>query len=280
MIPAAVAIVGAGRVGLTLARALTRSGASVRLLGRTARPAATPEVELDWHDALAAAGLVMIAVPDDAIAEVVGMLTMTNAIRPGSVVLHTSGLHDSSVLEPLAARGAVTGSWHPLRSIPVAGEGDAFTGVAAILEGGAAAVAAGRALAERLDMAPILELPAAGKARYHAAAVFASNYLVVLAEIAARLAREAGAGEASGTLFLPIMQQTLENLAGRDPAGALTGPVRRGDVGTVATHLAVLSGDDRAAYLVLAREALRLAEAAGLDVARVEAMRRLVIEAR
>lgn len=276
MTPAAVAIVGAGRVGLTLARALTRSGASVRLLDHTAQPAVIPVVELDWHDALAASDLVVIAVPDDALAEVVGKLASKKAIRSGTVVLHTSGLHDSSVLEPLAARGAVTGSWHPLRSIPVAGEGDAFTGVAAILEGKAAAVAAGRTLAERLEMAPILELPAAGKARYHAAAVFASNYLVVLAEIAARLARDAGAGEASGTLFLPIMQQTLANLAGRDPADALTGPVRRGDVGTVAAHLAVLEGDARAAYLVLAREALRLAEAAGLDAARVGAMRRLV----
>ncbi len=236
-------------------------------------------VELQWREALAASELVVIAVPDDALADVAGRLAATEGgIRAGTVVLHTSGLHDQSPLEPLAAVGAITGSWHPLRSIPVAGEAESFIGVAAILEGDPAAVSAGRALAERLGMAPILELPAAGKARYHAAAVFASNYLVVLSEIAARLAREAGAGAASGTLFLPIMRQTLDNLAGLTPADALTGPVRRGDAGTVAAHLAVLAGDDRTAYLVLAREALLLAEAAGLDAARVGAMKRMLLD--
>ncbi len=275
MIPRAVVVVGAGRVGLSLARALRRLGEPVRLLGRTAHPASTetPAVEVAWDDALASATLVVIAVADDAVTPVVQAVVASRALRPATVVLHTSGRHDRGVLEPLAMLGAVTGSWHPLQSIPEAADGAVFAGVPAVLEGEGVAVAAGRTLAEQLGMSPIVELPAAGKVRYHAAAVFAANYLVALDAIAERLAREAGAGEASRGLFLPIMRQVLDNLAARTPVEALTGPVRRGDVGTVSAHLAVLEGPDREAYLVLAHEALRLAEKGGLDLDRAAAIR-------
>lgn len=278
MIPRAVVVVGAGRVGLSLARALLRFGEPVRLLGRTVRPASTdtPAVEVGWADALATATLVVVAVADDAVTPVVQAMAVSGALRPGTVVLHTSGRHDRSVLEPLVRLGAVTGSWHPLQSMPVAADGGVFAGVPAVLEGEGGAVVAGRALAEQLGMSPIVELPASGKVRYHAAAVFAANYLVVLDAIAERLAREAGAGEASRGLFLPIMRQVLDNLATRTPVEALTGPVRRGDVGTVTAHLDVLEGADREAYLVLAREALQLAQKGGLDRDRSAAMQALL----
>lgn len=275
MIPRAVVVVGAGRVGLSLARALRRLGEPVRLLGRTARPASadTPAVEAAWAGALGSATLVVVAVADDALTPVVQAVAASRALRPGTVVLHTSGRHDRSVLEPLAMLGAVTGSWHPLQSIPEAADAGVFAGVPAVLEGERGAVAAGRALAGQLGMSPMVELLAAGKVRYHAAAVFAANYLVVLDAMAERLAREAGAGEASRGLFLPIMRQVLDNLATRTPVEALTGPVRRGDVGTVTAHLGVLEGAEREAYLVLAREALRLAEQGGLDLDRAAAIR-------
>ena len=275
MIQPPVVIVGAGRVGLSLARALTHLEEPVRLLGRMARPAVRglPEVEAAWGDALAAAGLVIIAAPDDAIAAVVRRLVAVSAIRDGTVVLHTSGMHDASILAPLEAQGAATGSWHPLQSIPDGDRPDRFLGVPAVLEGDEVAVLVARALAVRLEMTPILELPASGKPRYHAAAVFAANYLVVLNGIAERLARDAGAGEDARGLFLPIMRQVLANLDHRTAAQALTGPVRRGDVGTVMAHLGALVGLDRDAYLVLAREALELAEAAGLEAEQVTAMR-------
>jgi predicted short-subunit dehydrogenase-like oxidoreductase (DUF2520 family) len=275
MIPRAVVVVGAGRVGQSLARALLHMQEPVRLLGRSARPATDtlPAVEVEWEAALASATLVLLAVADDALPPVVLRVAASRAVRPGTVVLHTSGRHDRSVLESLAVLGAVTGSWHPLQSIPAASDAAAFAGAPAILEGEVAAVAAGRALAGQLRMAPILELPAAGKGRYHAAAVFAANYLVVLTEIAERLARDAGAGDASRGLFLPIMRQVLANLEAGAPAEALTGPVRRGDTGTVSAHLATLSGPDRAIYLLLAREALELAARAGLSSEQVEAMR-------
>lgn len=271
-------IVGTGRVGLSLARALHRLGDRVRLVSRSAHPGHrdAPDVESDWGPAIAAANLIVIAAPDDVIAVVADRLAATRVLVPGTVVLHCSGLHDRTVLAPLAAQGAHTGSWHPLQSIPVAGDGERFRGVPAVLEGDPEAMAAGRMLAERLHMGPVLELPAAGKARYHAGAVFAANYLVVLCAIAERLAREAGAGDASRGLFLPIMRQVLANLEGASPGEALTGPIRRGDVRSVATHLAALEPSDRETYLVLAREALRLAEAEGLSAEKAEALREML----
>lgn len=278
MIQPPVVIVGAGRVGQSLARALTHLGEPVRLLGRVARPAAPglPAVESDWPAALEAAGLVIIAAPDDAIVAVVDRLVRLAAVREGTVVLHTSGMNDAAVLAPLEVQGAATGSWHPLQSLPDGNDPDRFRGVPAVLEGDDVAVLVARALAVRLEMTPILELPVGGKARYHAAAVFAANYLVVLDGIAERLAEEAGAGAEARGLFLPIMRQVLANLEQRTPAQALTGPVRRGDVGTVMAHLDVLVGLDREAYLVLAREALQLAEAAGLGAEQAAAMRNVL----
>jgi predicted short-subunit dehydrogenase-like oxidoreductase (DUF2520 family) len=182
-----------------------------------------------------------------------------------------SGLHDRSSLLALEASGAGLGSLHPLQTFPSgAGDPGLLAGVPAIVEGDPRAVAAARALATGLGMGTTIELPAAEKTRYHAAAVMASNYLVVLADIAERLATEAGAGKDATQLFQPIMRQTLANIAARGTAGALTGPVRRGDAGTVAAHLAVLHGGDRDVYVALAQEALALARRAGLAGPAVE----------
>jgi predicted short-subunit dehydrogenase-like oxidoreductase (DUF2520 family) len=125
-------------------------------------------------------------------------------------------------------------------------------------------------------MAPVIEMTAAGKPLYHAAAVFSSNYVVALAAVAERLAREAGAGDAARHLFGALLANTVRNLAQDDPAAALTGPIRRGDVGTVAAHLAALSGTDRALYVGLAREALRLARETGLEESEARRMERLL----
>lgn len=269
--PAAVAVLGSGRVGLTLARALVHSGHQVRLLSRGSRRAAEgtlPTAETDWTEAIAASDCLIIAVPDDAIGDVAATLALRGEISAAHVVLHTSGMHGRGVLEALAPSGAALGSLHPLQSFPNGG-GDAalLQGIPAIVEGDARAVDVARGLAAQLGFDPVLELSAAGKVRYHAAAVVASNYLVVIADLAERLAREAGAGNASAVLFQPIMRQVLATIAEQGVVAALTGPVRRGDVGTVAKHLSVLQGDDRAAYLTLGREALALARRAGLSAA-------------
>lgn len=259
MTPPAVTVVGGGRVGLSLGRALSRAGWAVTTCGRRERPLPPPlgASVRDLRAAVAGAELVVLCVPDDAIAEVAAAVAATGTVARGTVVLHASGLLDRGVLAPVAACGAACGSWHPLQSLADPdGDPDALCGAPAILEGDAAAVAAGRAIAAACGMAPVLEVAAAAKPAYHAAAVFAGNYPVVLLRIAERLLREAGIA-ADATLFVPMLQRVAANIAARGTDGALTGPAVRGDAGTMAAHRAVLDPETAALYELLAREAGR-----------------------
>jgi predicted short-subunit dehydrogenase-like oxidoreductase (DUF2520 family) len=250
-------------VGRSFARALARVEADVVLLsGRGPWPA----------DARRSA-LIILAVPDDGIANVAAELGGSGIVTPDSAVLHTSGLCDRSVLSALDATGAALGSIHPLQSFAdPQGDPDALCAAPAVIEGDSRAIIVARELALTLGMPRVIEIAGERKPLYHAGAVFASNYLVVLADIAVRLMHEAGVAGADVDLLLPLMRQTLDNLA-QDQAGALTGPVRRGDVGTVTAHLAALGEPERALYRLLALEALPVAVAAGLPPERVDAMR-------
>jgi predicted short-subunit dehydrogenase-like oxidoreductase (DUF2520 family) len=139
-----------------------------------------------------------------------------------------------------------------------------------------------RALAERLVAAcegRVLSIRPGGKALYHAAAVFASNYAVALLSIAGRLMGEAGiAAEDAQPALTALAAGAVENVAALGPAAALTGPVARGDAETVARHLARLSGRDRGVYCLLALEALELARARGTDPAALARLRDLLGE--
>jgi predicted short-subunit dehydrogenase-like oxidoreductase (DUF2520 family) len=266
-----VAIIGAGRAGRALALALTRADVPVRVCVR--RPITLPsplECSLGpWNEVLAQADVVLLTVPDDAIGDV------ATAIRDASlsqaVVLHVSGLRDRSALVALEGRALGLGSFHPLQTL--AGDSEAagrLRAAFAVLEGDAAAVEAGRGLASMLGMEPLV-IEAAQKPRYHAAAVIVSNYTVTLVAVAAKLAREAGVpAEAASRIFLPLLAGTVKNLELLGPASALTGPIRRGDVGTIDAHLGALTADDRRLYAVLGLRAVELAKEAGLDETRAE----------
>ena len=262
------AIVGAGRMGRGLTAALDRGKHAVRLLGRDRRPDDTRNVDL-----------VLLAVPDDAIAGVAGDLARDNAIGGEQVVLHLSGLLDRQALSALASTGAGLGSFHPLQTVadPTAAP-ELLRGAYAGLEGDERALVAGERLAGLLGMRPVRLAPGA-KPAYHAGAVIASNYAVVLAAVAEELARRAGVAEAdAGSLYLPLMRGTLANLA-MGPASALTGPIRRGDEATVRRHLEALAPDERPLYRELGLVALRLAREAGLDESRARAIERVLLAA-
>jgi len=258
-----VAIIGAGRMGRGLSMALLEAGVDATLLDRTRRP----------EDTLRAA-LVLLAVPDDAIAGVAADLAHGRTVSERHVVLHLSGLLDRDALRDLAATGAALGSFHPLQSIAdpstaSAGLRGAFAGV----EGDERAIDAAERLAGVLGMQAVRLAPGA-KATYHAGAVIASNYLVVLASVAEGLARQAGVPAAEARqLYLPLIRGTVTNLA-LGPAEALTGPVRRGDAATVRRHLAALAPGDRALYRALGLVALGLAREAGLAEAPAGAVER------
>lgn len=265
---ATVAIIGAGRMGRGLAIALGQAGVPARLLGRERQA-----------DEVRRAALILVATPDDAIADVAADLARDRAIAEHHVVLHLSGLLDRLALQALAVTGAGLGSFHPLQSIAEpATAPDLLRGAYAGLEGDERALAAGERLAHLLGMRPVRLAPGA-KPAYHAGAVVASNYAVALAALAEQLARRAGVpAPVAAKLYLPLLRGTVANLE-RGPAGALTGPIRRGDVATIRRHLAALAPEERSLYRELGRVALRLAREAGLADVSADAVERALTEA-
>ncbi len=268
---AAVAIVGAGRMGQGLALGLLGAGHRVALLSRAPHPVAPSlrQAVEPWGAVIPAADVVILAVPDDVIGQVAQRVALGHGIGERHVVLHLSGRLDASALQPLRGTGAALGSFHPLQTVadPVAAPAR-LRGAHAALEGDPRAVDAGRSLAAALGLVPVV-LAGAGKVLYHAGAVLVANYTVTLVGVAERLARAAGVPMAlAERLYLPLLRGALENLEELGPARALTGPVRRGDGGTIRAHLAALDAPDRALYVELGRAALELAREAGLEEAR------------
>ena len=255
-------------MGQGLALGLLPAGHRVALLSREPHPVTPPlrNTSERWGDVLRDADIVLLAVPDDAIEAVAVRLAREGGLGEGQVALHLSGRLGQGALAPLSRLGVSPGSFHPLQTVAEPSVAPArLRGAFAALEGDRRAIAAGRKLARSLGMKPV-ELATAGKALYHAGAVMVANYTVTLVGVAERLAREAGVTAAlAAQIYLPLLRGALENLEDLGPAKSLTGPVRRGDAGTIRGHLAALEEDDRVLYAALGRAALRLATEAGLD---------------
>lgn len=250
-------IVGPGRAGIGLGLALVGAGHDVKLHGRRRKHVPPPLVlsvgaRPPW---LADVAVVLLAVRDDDIRAAAEGLT---GITDRHVVLHLSGMLDHTVLASLRETGAALGSLHPLQAIAdPARTPERLQGALAVIEGDARAVETGRALATDLGMVPV-PLQGGDKVRYHAGAVIASNYLVVLEAYAERVFAGAGLpADAARDGLTALMRGTLDNVAAQGGA-ALTGPIARGDVETVRRHLDTLSGDERLLYHALARAALAL----------------------
>lgn len=256
-------------MGAGLGLALSSAGNDVTHLVRSDRPA-PPGAGLSvggsqWHRAVAASNIVIIATPDAAIAHAAAALRALTSLRPDHVVLHLSGLHDRSALEPLVGTGAALGSLHPLQAVsdPQAAP-ERLRGAWAGIEGDERAVASAERLARAVGMVPV-RLPPGSKAGYHAAAAITSNLTVALYAVATRVAGEAGIDrEAVERMYVGLLRGTVENIAAGGAAGALTGAIRRGDAETVRAHLRVLAPADREIYRLLGREALEVARSAGL----------------
>lgn len=200
-------MIGAGRLGRAIAAQLTAAGVEVG--GPFGR----------GFDAREYAA-VLLCVPDGEISRAAA------ALRPGRIVGHCSGATDLDVLAPHEAF-----SLHPLMTVTT--EGASFRGAGAAIDGSSeAALGVARALAERLGMEPI-QIASADRATYHAAASIASNFLVTIEAAAERLAAEAGVPR---RLLAPLVRASVENWARLGGEEALTGPVARGDLATVAAQ--------------------------------------------
>ena len=282
-----VAFIGVGRLAQTLARAWSASGVGVvavasrnglaaeqlaaQLPGCLALPAA---------EAVAAADLVFLTVPDDAIALVAAALPWTAR----HWVVHCSGATELTALAPAAAVGAQVGGFHPLQifSDPARAE-HLLAGSTVAIE--VAAEAQGlsdelHAMARRLQMKP-LQLPPGSRAAYHGAASFAASFLLSMLDEAAQVWAQIGLPpEAALQALLPLARGTLDAAASRGLAGALSGPISRGDAGVVAAHLQALDalgGAHGQFYRELARRQLSLARgSARLDEATLQGLGRLL----
>jgi len=275
-------------MGLALGAALRRAGAVERLVyyGRGMEPPPHPLFEpgpraggpvgpAEYHAGLPAppreTSVLVLAVPDSALSAVAYELSRAGAGPPGCAALHLSGAVSTDVLAPLHGVGYSVGSLHPLQSVADPWQsGEPLIGAAFGVSGEPVALAAARRIVAGLDGVPIV-VPAALRPRYHAAAVFASNYVLALVAMAARMLTEVGApAEDALRALLPLVRSTIDNLDHLGPLGALTGPIARGDVDTARLHLSRLSDEERALYCGLGRELLRLARDAGLDPERAK----------
>jgi predicted short-subunit dehydrogenase-like oxidoreductase (DUF2520 family) len=268
----AVGVVGAGRVGPALAAALKLAGhrpvavSGVSEASRRRAAVLLPDVPLvEPAEVLARADLALLTVPDDALPGLVAGLVETGAVRPGQLLAHTSGRYGAAVLDPALRAGALPMALHPAMT---------FTGTTVDVQRlvgcsfGVTAPQELRLAAEAL----VVEMGGepewiAEEARplYHAALAIGSNHLVTLVAQARELLEAAGVAH-PGRMLGPLLGAALDN-ALRSGDQALTGPVARGDAGTVGAHLAQLratSPQTVASYVAMARATADRALANGM----------------
>jgi len=261
-----VGVVGTGRVGAVLGAALHRVGHRV-----VAASAVSEESLHRAHELLpgipllgvpavvAAADLVLLAVPDDALSGLVAGLAATGAFHPGQVLVHTSGRHGVGVFEPAARSDVLPLALHPAMS---------FTGTRIDLERLPDCVFGVTTLKELRPLGEALVLEMGGepvwveeedRPLYYAALTHGADHLVTLVAQSMELLEDAGVDQ-PGRVLTPLLAAALDN-ALRTGDQALTGPVVRGDAGTVAEHLAELAAAPqiRSTYRALARASVQRA---------------------
>ena len=267
-----IAVVGAGRVGTAVAVLLTRAGHQVAAV--SGRGATTERAEewlpgvpvLPLVETAALGDLLLLGVPDDALEPVVAELAAGGTVPAGGWVAHLSGAAGLGVLLPLGEQGARRLATHPLQTFPdVDGAIRALPGCrVAVTADDEEGFALGQWLAAELGAVPF-RLRDDLRPLYHAAAVFASNYLVATTAVAERLFAAAGVPDPADAMR-PLQVATLENVARLGTAVALTGPAVRGDATTIERNLEALAEhapDTVSAYIAMCRVALDLAVGAG-----------------
>jgi predicted short-subunit dehydrogenase-like oxidoreductase (DUF2520 family) len=265
----AVSIIGAGRLGTVLARALAARGYPIRsLVARRLQSARKAAAFLEDMPSTFAAGkisllpqadLFLISSPDDQIASVAIELSRLDFDRK-PIALHTSGALSSEVLSPLRAKGWSTGSVHPLLSIS-----DAQTSIEGAfwsVEGDNRAVRLAKRIVRDLG-GTSFSVRTAEKPLYHAAAVMTSGNVVALFDVALEMLVQSGlTRQTARRILLPLLASTVRSLEEKDPQQALTGTFSRGDVETVKRHLAALKNhkltDALEAYRLLGKRSLKL----------------------
>ncbi|RZL24426.1 MAG: DUF2520 domain-containing protein [Rhodococcus sp. (in: high G+C Gram-positive bacteria)] len=260
-----VGIVSAGRVGTAVGAALERAGhivgacsaVSAASVARAAKRLPDSEI-LPAADVAARSELLILAVPDDQLADLVKGLAATHAVKPGTLVAHTSGANGISILAPLTELGALPLAIHP--AMTFTGHDEDTARLSSACFGITAADDIGYAIAQSLVLeigGEPVRVREENRALYHAALAHGSNHLVTLVVDAVEALRaslqgdellgqqliDGDPGGVAERVLQPLLSAALDNALRRGPS-ALTGPVARGDAAAVETHLRVLTDLD------------------------------------
>lgn len=283
-----VGFIGAGLMGKTMGLLLSRCGYEIAgyfSRSETGACRAAKEVGGKFYSDISKLAVncdvLFITTPDDAIEQIVHALAELGCLQPGQVLVHMSGAHSSHILRPALGMGASALSMHPMQSCASLEEALINLPLSVFsLEGDPEALRMGKAMVSRIG-AQFFVLNKEDKVLYHAAAAVASNYLVALFEVAQELMELSGVDKTFQVPALTsLMEGTLSNLKVMTPQNALTGPISRGDIGTVSRHIEAL--EERApeileVYKTLGLRALKLAlEKGKLDSDRFEALKKLL----
>jgi len=278
-------LIGAGRVGKALALALTKKGLKLQVVSDHNLPLARELIKVAGQGKATAdnlstvnpAEIIFICVPDDEIKRVVEEIFIKDF--RGKTVFHTSGACPSSLLEPLAKKGASIASFHPIQTFTSQQAGvEIFKGIFFGLEGQPAALKLGLRLVRKLGAQALL-IEAEDKPLYHLACSISSNFLIVIIFEVKELLRTIGLEEREVLEILyPLLNKTLQNVKELGIEPSLTGPLVRGDLETVKKHLAITASRPELdkVYRSVALEGLKLARKRGLAEEKVRALRHLL----
>jgi|AntRauTorcE11897_2_1112592.scaffolds.fasta_scaffold00166_29 predicted short-subunit dehydrogenase-like oxidoreductase (DUF2520 family) len=265
-----ISIIGLGRVGKALLHVFTGKGYSVISAYNHS------EIEKDFKeqypnttfsvgqpkDLEKLGDLIFISVSDDSIFGIANELA-TQFPEINRKVVHLSGTHSSHILNPLKKNGASVASFHPMQAITP--DTKSFEGTWFDIEGDKPLLEELEKISQDLKAKTFRVEPEA-KPLLHASAVVASNYLVVLGDMVAKISAEANIPEATALEALkPLMENTIENINTLGVTDALTGPIARGDIKTVKQHLESLDNvpEVLSLYKTLGIQAVKIAERKG-----------------
>jgi predicted short-subunit dehydrogenase-like oxidoreductase (DUF2520 family) len=245
-----LSMIGCGKLGQTLGRLWTEHQVFrvLDVLNRSSASAGQATAFIEAGNAVSSfsdlqpADVFLIGTPDGQIAEAAEQLAASPALLAGAIVFHCSGALPSTILHPVKEKGAFVASIHPIKSFSSAQAAVvSFAGTWCGVEGDQEALEVLRPAFKRIG-ARSVDIHTEDKLIYHAAAVFASNYLVTLLDVSLQAYMKAGIPESvARDLIAPLVKGTLDNVVRSGPEQALTGPIARGDRNTVEHQYRALS---------------------------------------
>lgn len=278
-------IIGAGTVGTALAIRLQQGGYNIAVVSSLTRASAEKLARsingcrvADNNQVVAdTANMVFITTPDGVIPKIAAELTW----HKGQSVVHCSGADSTEVLEPARLMGAIPGTFHPLQTFASVKQAiDNIPGSTFAIEAEEPLLSTLKQMADKLE-GHAIELKASDRVIYHAAAVIACNYLVTLVKLADDLWETFGVSREEATRsLLPLLKGTLNNIDNVGIPQCLTGPIARGDTGTVKKHLTSLkreAPDVLSTYCELGLQTIPIAMAKGkIDENKDDELRKLL----